>query len=132
MKGTLRHSFAVQFLDLPSGAGHNDGMATDPHIGTRIRLARERKLWSQQQLADATGVDVKTVRNWEKTGRVRNRLGAIEAALGPLDDTPAGPSDDAEEALDRLQQQLDGLRKLLRERGQGNDEGGAGYARRAI
>lgn len=57
-------------------------MATELPIGTRIRRARERKRWTQQQLADAVDVNVKTVNNWE-TGRTEpvNSIGAIEEAL---------------------------------------------------
>lgn len=56
-------------------------MATE--IGTRIRRARERKRWSQRQLAGALGVDRKTVDNWEN-GRTtpRSSIGAIEEVLG--------------------------------------------------
>jgi transcriptional regulator with XRE-family HTH domain len=60
------------------------GMATgDPHLGTKIKRARERKRWTQQQLADAVGRNVKTVNNWE-TGRTEpaSSLGAIEEVLG--------------------------------------------------
>lgn len=56
-------------------------MATD--TGTRIKRARERKRWTQRQLADALGVNIKTVDNWEN-GRTspRNSVGAIEEILG--------------------------------------------------
>lgn len=59
------------------------GMATDPHIGTSIKRARERKRWTQRQLADALGVDRKTIDNWEN-GRTspRSSIGALEAVLG--------------------------------------------------
>jgi transcriptional regulator with XRE-family HTH domain len=52
-------------------------------IGTRIKRARERKRWTQRQLADALGVDRKTVDNWEN-GRTRpaSSIGAIEDVLG--------------------------------------------------
>lgn len=63
-------------------------MATE--IGTSIKRARERKRWSQQRLADALGVDRKTVDNWEN-GRTRPRssIGAIEEVLGvSLDGEP--------------------------------------------
>lgn len=117
-------------------------MATEnPHIGTRIRLARERLLWSQQQLADATGVDVKTVRNWEKTGRVRNRRGKLEEVLGISfdDDTnggapPATRSAGPAEALTRLDNalaELAGLRDALRDdQGKARHDEGTRRARR--
>lgn len=63
-------------------------MATE--IGTRIKRARERKRWSQRQLAGALGVDRKTVDNWEN-GRTtpRSSIGAIEEVLGvSLDGVP--------------------------------------------
>ena len=58
-------------------------MATGPHLGTLIKRARERRRWTQRQLADAVGVNVKTIDNWE-AGRTspRNRLGALEQVLG--------------------------------------------------
>ena len=58
-------------------------MATDPHLGTLIKRARERKRWTQRQLADALGVDIKSVSNWE-TGRTspKNSTGALEEVLG--------------------------------------------------
>lgn len=51
-------------------------------LGTKIKRARERKRWTQQQLAEAVGVSQKTIDNWEN-GRTspRSSLGAIEQAL---------------------------------------------------
>lgn len=58
-------------------------MAADTRIGTAIKRARERRRWTQRQLADALGVDIKTVDNWENgRTRPRNRTGAIEEVLG--------------------------------------------------
>jgi transcriptional regulator with XRE-family HTH domain len=56
-------------------------MATD--LGTKIRRARERARKSQQDIADALGVNVKTVNNWEN-GRTEpaSSLGALEELLG--------------------------------------------------
>lgn len=68
-------------------------------IGLRIKRARERKRWTQRQLAGALGVNVKSVDNWE-AGRTspRNSTGAIEEVLGiSLDEgaqPPPGPFDD--------------------------------------
>jgi transcriptional regulator with XRE-family HTH domain len=65
-----------------------------PTIGRRIKRARERRRWTQRQLADALGVNIKTVDNWE-AGRTspRNRLGALEEVLGiTLDSEPAQPA----------------------------------------
>jgi transcriptional regulator with XRE-family HTH domain len=60
-------------------------MAADPLLATRIKRARERMRWSQQELADRIGVNRKTVDNWEN-GRnsPRSSLGALEAVLGSL------------------------------------------------
>lgn len=58
-------------------------MPAQTNVGTMIKRARERKRWTQRQLADAVGVNVKSVDNWE-AGRTspRNRLGALEEVLG--------------------------------------------------
>ena len=68
-------------------------MATDSLIGTKIKRARERKRWTQRQLADALDVNTKTVDNWE-AGRTspRNRLGALEEVLGISLDAEPGPA----------------------------------------
>lgn len=52
-------------------------------MGRRIRRARERRRWTQRQLAGALHVDRKTVDNWEN-GRTspRSSIGAIEEVLG--------------------------------------------------
>jgi transcriptional regulator with XRE-family HTH domain len=67
-------------------------MATD--IGTMIKRARERKRWTQRQLAAALEVDRKTVDNWEN-GRTRpaRSIGALEAVLGVslTEDLPPPP-----------------------------------------
>ncbi len=66
-------------------------MATE--IGTRIKRARERKRWSQRQLAEALKVDRKTVDNWENhRTSPRSSIGAIEEVLGvSLDDDAPEP-----------------------------------------
>jgi transcriptional regulator with XRE-family HTH domain len=67
-------------------------MAADTRIGTAIKRARERKRWTQRQLADALGVDIKTIDNWEHSRtRPRNRLGALEEVLGISLSTEQGP-----------------------------------------
>lgn len=71
-------------------------MATEPLIGTAIKRARERKRWTQRQLADALRVNIKTVDNWEN-GRTspRSSIGAIEEVLGiSLDGGQAEPEPD--------------------------------------
>ena len=58
-------------------------MLTASELGTRIRRARERKRWTQQQLADALGVSVRAIGNWERDEAVpRNTIGALEELLG--------------------------------------------------
>lgn len=53
-------------------------------LGRRIKAARERMEWTQQQLGEAVGVGLKTVGNWERGATVpRNRLGKLEEVLGP-------------------------------------------------
>ena len=61
-------------------------------LGDKIKAARDRLRWSQQQLADAIGVDRKTVDNWEhgRTRPLRAHLAALERILGPL---KGGPDD---------------------------------------
>jgi transcriptional regulator with XRE-family HTH domain len=51
-------------------------------IGRTIALARHRKRWTQQRLADALGVSKAAVANWE-TGKhyPQRNIGAIEAVL---------------------------------------------------
>lgn len=57
-------------------------MATDSSFGTRIRRARERKRWSQQDLADRLGVAVRTVGDWENDrAKPRSAIGALEDHL---------------------------------------------------
>lgn len=51
--------------------------------GRVIKRARERHRWTQAQLAEALGVDRKTVDNWENGRRSpRSSAGAIEDVLG--------------------------------------------------
>jgi transcriptional regulator with XRE-family HTH domain len=58
-------------------------MTGQQRIGIVIRRARERKHWTQQQLADAAGVSRTTVDAWENNRSwPRNRIGAIEDILG--------------------------------------------------
>lgn len=77
----------------------------EPALGLAIRRARERKRWTQKQLAEAVGASARSVGNWELGHRVpRNRLGALEDVLGiRLGDEPAAaelvPSDDWEASV---------------------------------
>lgn len=68
------------------------GMATEPRIGTKVRRARERMRWTQKQLADALGVSVRTVNDWENDRAYpRSSIGALEEVLGVGLDGPPEP-----------------------------------------
>jgi transcriptional regulator with XRE-family HTH domain len=58
-------------------------MTAASSLGTAIKRARERRRWTQRDLADKLGVDIKSVSNWE-TGRTspKNSIGALEDVLG--------------------------------------------------
>jgi len=77
-------------------------MATD--IGTTIKRARERKRWSQQELANRLGVNRKTVDNWEN-GRTQpaSSIGALEDLLG-ISFSDADRSPPARELSERTRQ----------------------------
>lgn len=54
--------------------------------GDQIRAARERKGWTQAQLATAVGVGQRTVGNWERGETVpQNRAAMIADVLGLTD-----------------------------------------------
>lgn len=86
-------------------------MATD--IGTRIKRARERKRWTQRQLAGALQVNVKTVDNWEN-GRTspRSSIGALEEVLG----VSLGDEEAVTESVidEKLGEQAAGFREAMR------------------
>lgn len=51
--------------------------------GNEIKEARERKRMTQQELADAVGVSLRTVGNWEQGASVpRNSMGRLAEVLG--------------------------------------------------
>jgi ribosome-binding protein aMBF1 (putative translation factor) len=57
-------------------------MLAPDDLGIRIRRARERKRWTQQQLADKLGAAVRAVGSWERGESVpRNAIGALEELL---------------------------------------------------
>jgi transcriptional regulator with XRE-family HTH domain len=62
--------------------GRMDG---EPSLGAQIRDARDRKGWTQQDLARALGVNKKTVNNWEndRVSAPRRSLVVIEDVLAP-------------------------------------------------
>lgn len=79
------------------------GMASDD-LGRRIKRARERKHWSQQQLADAIEAGVRSVGRWERGEAIpKNRIGALEAVLGINLDEPGNgqvmPQNDDEQQI---------------------------------
>ena len=92
-------------------------MATDPALGTVIRRARERKRWTQRQLAQALGVNVKTVDNWENSRtHPRNSVGALESVLGiSLDDEAAAAPLDDLRPLDEWEAEVAGRPSMLDE-----------------
>jgi transcriptional regulator with XRE-family HTH domain len=87
-------------------------MATEPRLGTRIRRARERRRWTQQQLADRIGVNRKTVDNWENDRSApRNSIGVLEEALG----VSLGPGEpDGESLATQMRRKLGELEELVR------------------
>jgi transcriptional regulator with XRE-family HTH domain len=88
------------------------GMAVND-LGIRIKRARERKRWSQQQLAAALGVGARSVGRWERgEAEPRNSIGALEAVLG-VDLTSGEPPDPNEEALMALDLDPAERRKLI-------------------
>jgi len=79
---------------------------TPADLGTRIRRARERKRWTQQELADALPPDqqgrrpsIRSVGRWERGDSVpRGVIGALEVVLG-TDLSSATEPDPTEQAL---------------------------------
>lgn len=70
------------------------------NLGETIRDAREKKNWTQDQLAQTLGVSVMTIKNWE-VGRhsPKNAIGRIEDVLGVTlrsvtEQRPTGPGID--------------------------------------
>lgn len=54
----------------------------------QIRRARERKGWSQEELAEELGVSVTSVSSWERgVARPRN-LAALDGVFSGVDDSP--------------------------------------------
>jgi transcriptional regulator with XRE-family HTH domain len=79
------------------------GMAAEPRIGTKIRRARKRKRWTQQQLADALKVSRITVDSWENDRAYPRNEVAIEEVLGISLSGPApDPYDDAYAGYEEL------------------------------
>lgn len=89
-------------------------------LGPVIKRARERRRWTQRQLASALGVSVKTIDNWENDRtEPRSSAGALEEVLGIDLNGPQPPSDSDAEALEKLERDAELLReqiRLLRER----------------
>ena len=65
--------------------------------GPEIRAARERKGWTQQQLAAEIKVGQRTIGNWERGETVpKNRMAALEAVLRTETADPLTTASDAE------------------------------------
>lgn len=87
-------------------------------LAARIKAARERKGWTQQDLADAVGVTRGSVRNWEAGVEPKNSLSRIEDALGvPLTGPAVAPADEdaTHVLLDLPDEALEGLSEVERE-----------------
>ena len=53
-------------------------------LGRRIKRERERRGWTQVELAQAVGVGAKTISNWETGATIpMNRMGKLVEVLGP-------------------------------------------------
>lgn len=67
----------------------------EERIGMIIRRARERRRWTQRELAKAVGVSRATVDAWENDRSYpRNRVGALEEVLGISLSGTSGPAPD--------------------------------------
>lgn len=75
-------------------------------LGLRLRRARERARLTQRELAEAVGVDRKTVGNWESgVSSPRSSLGRLEAVLkehGFTVDTESWPPPAGADAVIRM------------------------------
>ncbi len=92
----------------------------------RIRLARERRLMRQEDVAAALGVDKRTVGNWER-GRThpRNRLGALVALLDlDMTDTELAVADIRKSRHLTTEEQDDLIARLEERRGGGGGDAG--------
>ena len=106
-------------------------MATESRIGTKIRRARERirPRMTQGQLAKLLGVSRSAVNAWENDRMYpQGSIGALEEVLGisfdDQDEPEVRASEDAAQALDRAQHEIDQLRRLIlnqRREGKGNE-----------
>lgn len=119
-------------------------MAAEPRVGTIIKRARLRKRWTQQRLADAADVSLRTVNDWENGRAYPRNPVAVEEALGiSLGPGPEEPFISPElramiEALGPeerawVMEQLTAADRRLRRRGadQGNSDPDQGPAREA-
>jgi DNA-binding XRE family transcriptional regulator len=96
------------------------------NLGESIRRAREKRDWTQDELAKAIGVSTMTIRNWE-AGRhtPKNALARVEEVLGIRVENPAidrGPTvskaSDAQlisELINRLHDRTSTIAELQRE-----------------
>ena len=89
----------------------------DTDLGTRIRRARERKRWTQEQLAAELEVGPRSVGRWERGEAVpRSSIGALEQVLGVslADDDDQDPNEDVLRTLDMEPQRLSRLVEAYR------------------
>lgn len=120
-------------VDICSDVLHSVRMSPQsrPRIGRKIRRAMERKRLDQADVADALGVSRSAVNAWiNDRAWPANSVGALEDLLDISIDEPES-SETAEEALDRLQRELDQLKQALREQGK-DSNGEKSSARRAV
>jgi transcriptional regulator with XRE-family HTH domain len=83
-------------------------------LGPRIRRARERAKLTQRDLAEAVGVDRKTIGNWESgASSPRSRLGRLEAVLAAHGFTPdesaSPPAAGADAVIRMIMEVLDSM-----------------------
>ena len=100
------------------------GMTDHPPVGLKIKRARERLRWTQEQLGAAVGVSQKTIDNWENDRRYpRSSIGALEEVLN----IDLGVAAELRESLREQVVRLEALARRLRaqldeEEGNGHDE----------
>jgi transcriptional regulator with XRE-family HTH domain len=106
-------------------------MDASPPIGLKIKRARERLRWTQDQLAAQVGVSQKTIDNWENDRRYpKSAIGALESVLGiSFDDEPGEPENETarlRREVEQLKAESQEWRKLAQalaeQRGKGNED----------
>lgn len=91
-------------------------MATDPAIGTTIRMRRQQLGMKQTELGRLVGVDRASVANWESGRHYPLRyLGKLESVLGISLTSPAA-DDDLDQAEADAERVLATIRRMRAER----------------